>query len=98
MFCCLRVVTFVKAVVDNALLGGFETIDSFEEVDIAGLCDLFVEISLAFVVVVLLLDDAKCEDNVVDTLPLLVEEDPTNDEYEAGIKVCVEGESDVLAI
>ena len=46
----------------------------------------------------LLLDGAKVENNVVDPLPLLVEEDPTNDEYEAGIKVRVEGESDELSI
>ena len=46
----------------------------------------------------LLLDGANVEDNVVDTPPLLVEEDPTNDECEAGIKVCVEGESDELVI
>ena len=51
MFCCLRVVTFLKAVVDNALIGGFETVDGFEEADIAGIGDLFVNILLAFVVV-----------------------------------------------
>ena len=50
VFCCARVVSFEMVVVDNALLGRFETVGGFEKVDIAGLGDLFAEILLAFVV------------------------------------------------